>query len=159
MAPKIIFMKRILILLVSTFLVITSCETDEICDQTIQPTPNLVITFYDIDAPDTRKEVVDFSATILDGQEFITTTTTTDSIQIPLNVFKLTASYQFLQGETIDELTFSYTTDQIFMSQSCGYRTQFNELSAETSINWIQEISIEETTINDQKTEHVKIYH
>lgn len=158
MASKIIFMKRILILLVGVFLIITSCETDEICDQTIQPTPNLVITFYDIDNPETRKEVIDFSAKILDSQDVITVITT-DSIQLPLDVFNLTTSFQFLEGETLDDIKFTYTSKQIFMSQSCGYRTQFNNLEGTSTANWIQKISVEETTINDQKTEHVKIYH
>ena len=151
-------MKRILILLACTFLITISCETDEICDQTIQPTPNLVITFYDIDAPDTRKEVIDFSAKIIDNQVVIETITT-DSIHIPLDIFNGKTSYQFLQKEIVDKLKFTYTSNQIFMSQSCGYRTQFKQLAAETSTHWIQKISIEETTINDQKTEHVKIYH
>jgi len=158
MASKIIFMKRILILLVAAFLVIISCETDEICDQTIQPTPSLVITFYDIDNPETRKEVIDFSAKILDSQEVITTTDT-DSIYIPLDIFNLTTTYQFLEGEAVDDIKFTYTSEQIFMSQSCGYRTQFNNLEGTSTTNWIQKISVEETTINDQKTEHVKIYH
>jgi len=158
MASKNIFMKRILILLVAVFLVITSCETDEICDQTIQPTPSLVITFYDIDNPETRKEVIDFSAKILESQEVITTTDT-DSIHLPLDIFNLTTSYQFLEGETVDDIKFTYTSEQIFMSQSCGYRTQFNNLEGTSTTNWIKKISVEETTINDQKTEHVKIYH
>jgi len=158
MASKIIFMKRILILLVGALLAIASCETDEICDQTIQPTPNLVITFYDIDNPETRKEVIGFSAKLLESQEVITTTDT-DSIQLPLDVFNLTTSYQFLEGETVDDIKLTYTSEQIFMSQSCGYRTQFNNLENISTSNWIQKISVEETTINDQKTEHVKIYH
>jgi len=158
MASKNIFMKRILILLVAVFLVITSCETDEICYQTIQPTPSLVITFYDIDNPETRKEVIDFSAKILESQEVITTTDT-DSIHLPLDIFNLTTSYQFLEGETVDDIKFTYTSEQIFMSQSCGYRTQFNNLEGTSTTNWIKKISVEETTINDQKTEHVKIYH
>lgn len=158
MATKLIFMKRILILLLCNFLVIISCETDEICDETIQPTPSLVITFYDIDNPETRKEVTDFSVKLLDNQDVIATETT-DSINVPLDVFNTKTSYQFLQGETLDTINFSYTTAQIFMSQSCGYRTQFNELSTDTSTHWIQSISVEETIINDQTTEHVKIYH
>jgi len=158
MASKNIFMKRILILLVAVFLVISSCETDEICDQTIQPTPSLFITFYDIDNPETRKEVIDFSAKILESQEVITTTDT-DSIYLPLDVFNLTTTYQFLEGETVDDIKLTYTSKQIFMSQSCGYRTQFNNLEGTSTTNWIQKISVEETTINDQKTEHVKIYH
>ncbi|PCH78408.1 MAG: hypothetical protein COB98_00475 [Flavobacteriaceae bacterium] len=117
-----------------------------------------MITFYDIDAPDTRKEVIDFSAKIIDNQVVIETITT-DSIHIPLDIFNGKTSYQFLQKEIVDKLKFTYTSNQIFMSQSCGYRTQFKQLAAETSTHWIQKISIEETTINDQKTEHVKIYH
>ncbi|MBL4744908.1 MAG: hypothetical protein JKY08_00925 [Flavobacteriaceae bacterium] len=151
-------MKRILILLVCSFLGVISCESDEICDQTIQPTPKLIITFYDIDNPESRKEVNDFSAIIVEGQVVIEAITT-DSIQIPLDIFNLTTAYQFLQGETIEDLTFSYTTKQIFMSKSCGYRTQFNEVTATVTKQWIQHLSVEETTINDQTTEHVKIYH
>ncbi|PCI35565.1 MAG: hypothetical protein COB60_02275 [Flavobacteriaceae bacterium] len=158
MVLKYIFMKRILILLACSFFVISSCETDEICDQTIQPTPSLVVTFYDNDNPDTRKEVTDFSAKLIDKDDVISLKTT-DSINIPLDIFNLNTSYQFNQGELIDNMEFTYTTKQIFMSKSCGYRTQFSDLSATVTNNWIKKISVEETIINDQKTEHVKIYH
>jgi len=134
MAQKNLFMKRILILLVCSFLTITACETDEICDQTIQPTPSLVITFYDIDAPETRKEVIDFSAKLVDNADVITSKDT-DSINIPLDIFNLKTSYQFLQGEFIDDIDLTYTTAQIFMSQSCGYRTQFNNLEGTNTTN------------------------
>ncbi len=151
-------MKRIFILLACSFLMISSCESDEICDQTIQPTPSLIITFYDNNAPDTRKEVIKFSAKVI-GKDDLITSKTTDSIQLPLDVYSLNTNYQFTQGALIDKVSFSYSTKQIFMSKSCGYRTQFNDLKATVSNNWIKKISIEETTINDQKTEHVKIYH
>ena len=36
---------------------ITSCESDDICPESSQKTPRLIITFYDISNPELRKDV------------------------------------------------------------------------------------------------------
>src|SRR5690606_5901128 len=77
--------------------IIIGCQKDDICPESTQTTPLLVITFYDADNPSDLKEVEGFNL-IAEGQadSLFATPQTTDSIAIPLKTFQDYTRYKFI---------------------------------------------------------------
>lgn len=70
-------------------------------------------------------------------------------------------------GSNIDILEIRYSTDLVYVSRACGYKSTFTNLglSRESVIDvdtWITNIVIEESiesTVENENTTHVRIYH
>ena len=80
-------MKKFFIILIAT---VTSynCESDDICPESTLTTPRMIITFYDVNSPDERKNVESLGVYIVENSEFTLINEingiNTDSIAIPL---------------------------------------------------------------------------
>lgn len=150
-------MKKSLLILFLVLTTILSCEKDDIC---IEPnTPNLLITFYNKDTTDLKKSVTGLSVWI-DGKEKIYDTKTLDSISIPIDINAENTHYKFASEDIEDDINFTYNRNDIFISRSCGYKTIFENFSIENySQNWINSIEILNTTIENETTAHIHIYH
>ncbi|TAI48243.1 DUF6452 family protein [Flagellimonas allohymeniacidonis] len=170
-------MKKILPVLFITILFITiaSCEKDDICVDA--DTPLLVIGFFD--SADTtlsktvpslriREVVLDTNInTIADRSSSL------DSIAVPLRIDSSSTGFTFItesaddetsgaETGSIDSLTISYTTREAFISRACGFVANYDDLSVALSpngANWIQDIRIVQTTIENSNNIHVKIFH
>ncbi len=166
-------MKKIFLMLLMGFL-FAGCEKDDICTDTTPTTPRLVIEFYDNnEATPTLKnvsnlDVIDPSFT--EGPEF----TGVSKIQIPLRTEATTTVLRFIQNgsdsdntnDNIDILTFYYTTENIYVSRACGYKTLFT-LNATNAIlqseptvadgTWIKNITIVKYNLENENEIHVKI--
>ncbi|WP_299124713.1 DUF6452 family protein [uncultured Winogradskyella sp.] len=62
----------------------------------------------------------------------------------------------------IDILEITYTTEFIYVSRACGYKSVFNGLGViveNDTDNWISNIEVLETTIENENTVHVRIFH
>jgi hypothetical protein len=62
----------------------------------------------------------------------------------------------------IDIIEITYTTEFIYVSRACGYKSIFNGLNVEEESdtdNWISNIEVLETTIENENTVHVRIFH
>ncbi len=165
-------------LLIAILLVhFSSCEKDDICVD--GDTPLLVIGFFD--AADTA-EVKQVSSlrilntdisTVLDNDTFTDRGNSPDSLSVPLRTNEVTTTYQFIsdseddadtEEETgnIDTLTITYQVRENFVSRACGFVANFDELSislSQGSENWIQDIQIVQSTIENSNNIHVKILH
>ena len=158
-------MKKTILVILTLITVILSCEKDDFC-VTNPVTPNLVILFYDANEDDEPLEV-DSLYVWAEGKDsiydFDETNTTIDSIAIPLNTESTSTTYYFAQGlEKIDTLTVEYTTEDEYVSRSCGFKVIFNDvvITKENTESWIQFIDPEDIeTIDNQEEAHVKIYH
>ncbi|WP_178984981.1 DUF6452 family protein [Winogradskyella helgolandensis] len=70
-----------------------------------------------------------------------------------------------LTNSNIDIIEISYNTEFVYVSRACGYKSNFNSLGVariSDDDQWITNIEIEETTqssIQDENTTHVRIYH
>ncbi|TYP98749.1 hypothetical protein C7447_10264 [Tenacibaculum adriaticum] len=159
--------KSLFIVFLVIFIVSTSCEKDDFCVQN-PVTPSLVIEFYNKDSINKTKAVERFSAVAASkGEDSLFVNLTTSNIALPLNSQTEETIYAFKKNEedgtkdTNEEatLTIKYTTEEKYVSRSCGYRFIFNDLSFEKT-GWIDSLSISELkTINNQDSTHVKIYH
>ncbi len=162
----------------------SSCERDDICVD--GDTPLLVIGFFDIEDTTQIKSVssiriraIDNDSVLDDDDSFFfndrsnTGTVPEDSLLIPLQISQPTTSFTFISdsaddadsGEetgNIDTLTISYTTREVFISRGCGFVINYDDLDIQLTNdteNWIQDIRIQQQTIENSNNIHVKIFH
>ena len=121
-------------------IVIFSCEKDDICPETTQTTPRLVIEFYNLSSPDEILAVPGLFAIGLDadGLEvpiYNEIVTTRSSITLPLKTndiiteFKLYKSYDVVDGVVSgnpDTIKITYEAEDVYVSRACGYKTIFD---------------------------------
>jgi hypothetical protein len=161
-------MKKIMLLLGFIVLINTSCEKDDFCLKN-PVTPNLVLRFYDEINKETLKTAKLLSVWA-DGKDTLAdyTSTTTDSIAIPLNSLALETIYHLKINEEDGAIadnqyttfTITYTPEEEYVSRSCGYKVIFNDVTfSSDNTNWITDFSPETlTTIDNQDAAHVQIY-
>ena len=148
-------MKKIVLFLLF-ITTILSCEKDDICiDAT---TPKLIIRFYDNTNKTVLKSVPSLYVWATD-KDSIKENVSVDSLVIPLNTIQDISNYNFSSNSIIDEVTISYTRSDEFVSRSCGYKTIFDNLSITTTSNWILDSEIINSTVNNETSAHLYIYH
>ncbi len=132
-----------------------SCEKDDICVESV--TPKLIIRFYDNNNPTETKTVS--SLTVTSGNNTIINEQSTDSIAIPLDVNNLQTVYTLTNDMTDDTLTISYGINEVYVSRSCGFIANYNQLTTNNTSNWIQDIQVISQTIENENQAHVQIRH
>lgn len=154
----------ILFLALISIVIFSACERDDICiDET---TPHLIILFNDATNTSEKKSVnltveIEVSGTLTP----IMNEVTTDSIAIPLRVDTNLTKFKFIKNidnedAIVDEFTLNYTTNEVFVSRSCGFKTTYHDLEISNVItNWIQNISIINSTIENETASHISIFH
>ena len=162
--------------LLSITLVILSCEKDDICAEATATTPQLVVRFYDNDNIEEAKSVTNLLVYgVNDANEAVffenVSFATSDSVVVPLRtdsdisrlVFHKDLTITDFETGNLDIIDFNYTRDNIYVSRACGFKNVFNDLGSNLSTdsnNWIINIEIEEnTSVENQNSAHVKIYH
>lgn len=151
-----------------------ACQKDDICPETTPTTPLLIIRFYDFDNPSELKPAPRLNL-IAEGRtdSLFTAEETTDSIAIPLKTFQNSTQYQFIinvdeEGEedipaNSDVVNFFYATNEVYVSQACGFKTEYLDLQAnrvsEPDGNWIKDIEVEKTIIDNETSAHISILH
>jgi len=148
-----------------------SCTKDDICSGETPTTPKLIIVFKSNLNNNFYKEVQNLTVSTIVGIDTINIykSFTTDSIAIPLNTGTDFTDFQFIKNNTNDNpgnrdnITYSYQRDFIYINRACAYKTTFNDLLSQLEIveneNWIGEITVNETTVEDENITHVTIYH
>jgi hypothetical protein len=147
-----------------------NCEKDDICAETTPTTPKLVIEFYDAANPTELKNVTNLGIaepTFDTGYAF----NAVSSITVPLRTNQNTTTIRFvLNGSDTDttndlfnDITFNYTTNQIYISRACGYKSNFNLdttilTDVPTQPNWISSVEIIQPNVENENETHVKIY-
>ena len=181
-------MKKIILILLIAFS-FSSCEKDDICDPATVTTPRLVIEFYDnSSATANTKAVTNLKAVaegMTEGVVFNTSLPSTDASRYLANSTKIflplytpginsetTTQYYLTNNfngtsQNTDILTYNYTTNTVFVSRACGYKSLFY-LNATNPIvqteptlsdgAWIKNIIIVKSNIEDEYEVHIKIY-
>ncbi|MFD2432337.1 DUF6452 family protein [Mesonia maritima] len=148
-------MKKYLIILLCIFLG-GSCQRDDICPDATQTTPNLVISFRDIENPALNKAVTNFNVREESKPDFYFDEPVTDTVAvIPLRNDQNFTNYYFTINSELsangasnpernrDQIQFSYATDEIYVSRACNYKTEFYQLEAnlisnDPNADWIE---------------------
>ena len=188
---KFLKIKHVVKIVLSIVVLVTlqTCERDDICAESTPTTPRLLIEFYDADSPEDLKNVPILT---LYGEDLITDPMETYDETIVYNANANTAELPLQIGEegqeittryvlekdtnlrldtdnttdsNIDILEIRYTTEFVYVSRACGYKSIFNDLIVvreNDGDNWISSIQIEESierTVENENTVHVRIYH
>jgi hypothetical protein len=177
-------MKKIVaLLLLITFA--SSCEKDDICDANTPTTPRLVISFYNFTAPSVLKNVTNlkvigdgmpsgivFNPNLTGENRYLTNGS---SISIPLKTAATTTKYRFVLNSgnpdprlvDTDEISFNYTTEEVYVSRACGFKTLFTFVPKNsfthaavpvTKAKWMQVISVEKNNIVNENETHIKVF-
>lgn len=150
-----------------------ACEKDDICVDA--NTPLLVIRFYDFENQTEFKTVSSLRVIGIGNGTPVNTfgdRSTLDSIGIPLKIDDTSSVFDLIINSADDEngaetgntdnLTFTYSTKEDFKSRACGFTVTYenlaNSLEADTD-NWIKEITIDTTIVENSASAHVKIFH
>ncbi|WP_435414898.1 DUF6452 family protein [Polaribacter aestuariivivens] len=161
-------MKKTFLFLLLILVFISACEKDDFCLQN-PVTPSLVIRFYDNTNRETPKRVQRLSIIAEGRTDSLFVNSALDSIAIPLNVFSSETKYILKKNATngatanneIANFTITYDTQEDYVSRSCGYKVTFNNVTFSADANsWITDFTPTTiTTINNQNTAHVQIFH
>jgi hypothetical protein len=165
-------MKKTFLLLLVISMSFSSCEKDDICEETTGTTPKLIIEFYDILNPTVLKKVTNLAVKEV-GSTAIIDFVSESKIQLPLKTNEDLTKYSFILNSTDvtidneDFLQFKYTHQNVFVSRACGFKTIFTldpttpYIKTEASTPdgfWIQNITVGTSNITTENETHIKIY-
>ena len=161
-------MKKNIFLFFLSFIILISCEPDDICLISIPDTPKLIIVFYD-ESSGLKKEVTNLKIQGYNNEK-IYQFKTTDSIAVPLKNLEKITSYSFIKdfkenndnSGNNDNILINYQYNHIYISRACGYFSNYdlNQIVIENdNANWIIKSEIMNPAVKDEKDVHVKIFH
>ena len=162
-------------------LTIYNCESDDICPESTLTTPRLIVTFYDVDNPEERKNVESLGVYIVKNSELMLINEingiNTDSIAIPLRDDESISNFKFCKDFSEDitvipsgfpnHIYFDYEISESFVSRACGFINNYNlsvalpyePLDTPGTTNWISEVIILNDSVTNENQSHVKILH
>ena len=168
------------LILIVSIIFLTGCEKDDICPESTQTTPRLVITFYDIDNTQERKNVESLAVYAVRDNELVLiediSGITTDSIAIPLRNDIGVSNFKFIKNYSVENdvifgdsnhIYIDYEINDVFISRACGFIANYSittllnyDLMADPPITgWITGYEIINSTVTNENQSHVKILH
>ena len=161
-----------------------SCERDDICPESTPTTPSLIIDVFDINNQESKKNVFGLliagvgNDNVLPGYGIVSS----DNLVLPLRTGESSTQYRLFQNTTINDngtpdildddfaegnvdiITINYSTELIFVSRACGYKTIFTNVTLtieQDGDNWIQsKQSINDNqSVEDETAAHFNIFH
>ncbi len=173
-------MKKLFIILIAP-LITYNCENDDICSESTLTTPRMIITFYDVNNPEERKNVESLGIYIVKNSEFTLINEingiNTDSIAIPLRDDESVSNFKFCKDYSEDipvipsglpnHLYVDYEINERFISRACGFVNNYNlslvlpydPIDVSNPSNWISDVIILNNSITNENQSHVKILH
>ena len=157
------------ILLFCVILSLNGCTKDDICPDETPTTPLLIFTFKDNVNPLVAKSATNLTIeTDEENPVVIVTDVSTDSIGVPLRTGADAVRYRFIRNsgttdEIIDIYEFNYERSDVYVNRACGFRATYNNLTALEDdlgvIDWILDLNILKTTVEDETEAHITILH
>ncbi|WP_405206067.1 DUF6452 family protein [Aquimarina sp. LLG6339-5] len=147
----------------------SSCERDDICAEDTLTTPLLIIKFIEDGTVSDIKQPNELQIGSPGFLNIIDYETNQDSIMIPLRTRGLLTDFEFIidsdsDTPNTDVVSFQYTPVEEYVSSACGFKVNYNGLTASVAVedgdgNWIKSIIIEEDNVTDETAAHVLIFH
>jgi hypothetical protein len=152
----------------------TACQKDDICPESTQATPLLIVRF--IDAADRVSPRSPANLQVkYDTTYYFSERQNVDSIAIPLRTSADNTQYEFIlnapaaQDSTnnpntnIDILTFSYGRNEVYLNRGCAFKMEYTGLQLNISPgedgSWIQSFAIDQTNVTDETNRHISIFY
>ncbi|MCF8235300.1 MAG: hypothetical protein K9G67_09260 [Bacteroidales bacterium] len=146
----------LLTLLLTTGLLI-ACDEEEVCDQSVYSSLN--IGFYKSGDGKQDTSVQNFSCYGLGADSMLYDIQNNLSrLALPLNPSTRSCSFVMIFDSIPDTLIFSYDQELVFVSYPCGFAPHYSITENYESHNVIDSITIENSEVNPQSEENVKIY-
>ncbi|MFD1096209.1 DUF6452 family protein [Salegentibacter chungangensis] len=159
-----------------SLLSLMGCQKDDICPESTQTTPLLVLRFYDAQERDNAQAPINLSVREINNDTTWLYRVNRDSIVIPLRTDADQTQYEFIlndqESDTIpdqsietntDLLTFSYAREQEYINRACSFKINYLDLKlqvdGEEDGEWIQDIFIEQTEVTDEASAHISLYY
>jgi hypothetical protein len=157
------------ILLIWVILSLNGCTKDDLCPEETPTTPLLIFTFKNVLNPLLAKTATNLTIETDEETPVVyVTNISTDSIGVPLRTGVDNIRYSFIRnkGETneiIDTYEFNYERTDVYVNRACGFKTTYQGLTArkedEGIVNWILNLNILKTTVEDETEAHITILH
>lgn len=163
-------------LLVCFLFAAIGCQRDDICPESTQTTPLLIIRFYDSENPSELQAPQNLRVRSAGNDtSYVYNRYSQDSIAIPLRTDQDITEYIFTlntppdpqEGEepeepgNSDNLTISYGREEEYLNRACAFRINYVGLNVDVendNDNWIQDVQIEQANVEDQNQAHVSIF-
>ena len=161
-----------------SFLIIISCEKDDICPDSTQTTPQLIVTFYDVLDPQQSKIVESLAVYAIKDSELILIENingvNTDSIAIPLRNDIGVSNFKFIKNYSVENdiifgdqnhIYIDYEISDVFVSRACGFLANYSisslilVLQDYPIVEWIGGYEIVNPIVTNENQAHVKILH
>ncbi len=177
MFGKKIKLHRAPVIFLGLFLLVNlGCQRDDICPESTLTTPLLKISFFDIDDQEVPKPPVNLSVKAESVDSNFLTRENDSEISIPLRTDVDFTTYEFIlnaraASDTIsaegnkDVIAFTYARDQVYINRACSFKVTYVNLAADlveenpVANNWIKEITVVQSTIEDETTTNISIFH
>ena len=165
----------------SLMLMTISCQKDDICPASTVTTPLIKVLFFDAEnlQQDDAKPAVNLRVKAQDTTLALISRSTTTAFDLPLDTNADATDYEFTQyaaaanGDTIQEnppntdlLKITYSTTEQYLNRACGFRVLYDNIEVEisdpegeTSGNWIKNISVQDSIIENETITYFFIYH
>ena len=163
---------KIAFIIVLGIISFAACEKDDICVD--GDTPLLVIRFYNATDTASTKNVTTLRVKGLGQSSNVDTfadRSTADSLSIPLRPDSPNTTYLLIANSADEEeveigntdtLTINHQTKEVFVSRACGFIANYENITPDLttdSDNWINNIEVVSSTVENSETAHVKIFH
>ncbi|MBZ9731020.1 hypothetical protein LB467_15100 [Salegentibacter sp. JZCK2] len=167
---------KILVPGVVLLMLILGCQRDDICPESTQTTPMLVLRFYDANEREnfSRPTNLSIRSIVNDSVTTLYQRINQDSIVIPLRTNQNTTTYTFTIFDSdreeeeqeftpnTDTLTFTYGTEEVYVNRACAYKVIYNSLKLTVEGGedgeWIDSYIIEEPNIENETQSHISIF-
>jgi len=179
-------MKKIVALLLLVSFFFAACEKDDICDPSTPTTPRLVLQFYDKNNISLTRLTTNLKI-VADGMEDTNGVPNANGGQtwndtiifLPLRINETSTRFKLIlnanDNDSLNDITdiiqFNYTQSDVYISRGCGFKTLFalegnplensfilNDTPNVTLGNWINDIQVLQSQINDENEAHIKIF-
>ena len=158
-------MNKLKSLILVLLLLVIACEPDDICLDSIEDTPKLILRFFDIETTKI-KSVTNFQISSLDSDNSLFFGET-DSIVIPLNHKTDLSNFNFTinssnTNSNSDNILINYNGNPIYKSVGCGYILNYTIESLiieKDNNNWIDRYNIYKSNVENETTRHIEIFH
>lgn len=155
-----------------------SCERDDICAESTETTPRMLVEFYNISNRDNLKNVSNLVVIGVDNNTVLSDDSVTNNITLPLRTevnstqYVLWSDYEVnedtgeYEGGNRDTITLNYSKEDIYVSRACGYKTIYNNVTmtieeANDDDTWIEfrESVDNNQSVEDETEAHFYIFH
>lgn len=145
----------------------SGCQRDDLCPESTEVTPLLVIEFYDDEDRTQLRAVQNFIVQATGEEDTLFGPVNTNRIEIPLRTDQSSTEYLFTtnsgtETENTDTITFRYNPSPQYLNRACGFIVNYLGLVAEIQEdedNWILYDIVREINIEvENETEEAHIY-